>query len=79
MREIYIQTGQYTALITALMNLKPANPFGGGIEESDIMVALGQGANIWPSSVLDDPGQGYRLKRANHELVQDAGEADDDF
>lgn len=81
MREIYIELDQYAALIAALANLKPANPFGASIEESDIMVALGQGANIWPSSVLDDPARGFQLRRANHPVnaaVPDEPEEDDD-
>ncbi|KFL30641.1 hypothetical protein JP75_14295 [Devosia riboflavina] len=81
MREIYIEQDQYAALIAALMNLKPANPFGGGIEQSDIMVALGEGANIWPSSVIEDAGQGYRLQRANHQPIpaKNDNQDDDDF
>lgn len=72
MREIYIAPGQYQALLSSLMNLKPANPFGGTVEEGDIMVALGEGANIWPASVLDDPDRGVQLKRAN---LKQSGEA----
>jgi hypothetical protein len=68
MREIYIAPDQYQALLSALRNMNPANPFGGTIEEDDIMVALGEGANIWPASVLDDPDRGVQLSRANFKV-----------
>lgn len=54
--EIYLSHDRYTRLVDALLNA-PACPFAGGVTADQIMLALGEGGDIWPAgsaSSLDD-------------------------
>lgn len=68
MQDIYITEERWDALVAALLDIRPANPFTGRIEESDIATVLGEVGGIWPASVLEDQARGYQLHRANHAI-----------
>jgi len=45
-------------------NLRP-NPRTGQYQRHQFVELLGEVANIWPVTVLDDPARGYQQGRAN--------------
>ncbi|WP_407192515.1 hypothetical protein [Bradyrhizobium sp. STM 3566] len=51
--EIYLSHDRYARLVEALVNA-PACPFAGKLTADQIMLALGEGGDIWPEGSGDE-------------------------
>ncbi|SEP73369.1 hypothetical protein SAMN05428969_0666 [Devosia sp. YR412] len=58
--ETYLPNTTYNDLAEALRMLRP-DPTTGQIERHQIAVILGEIANVWPASVLDEPARSVAM------------------
>lgn len=66
--DVYLGRAAYDALLDGLCALKP-DPLTGQFERHQFVELLGEAANIWPVTVLDDPERTYEQGRANLRAV----------